>query len=887
MGQDELVINKIKNEVTKLRSEGYENICIIHPQLNIGGGGIFYVNLGKWLSEYTDLNIYFYDYKSGYLSFYAKNSNIKCIEYTEKGEEFVLRNKCIILTTVTRVVMLPKMNPQNKIIFWNYESCKLGWNSLFVDGHINSFFNLIKKKNALCYHDWSSRESINYYDKTFFNNDDFLHVVLPPKNAIASSSLITDGIINISCLQRIAIEKVQSAKVLIKALADVASSDTFSFRIRLHIIGDGPKRNELVEYAEQFASLSPKFEVVFLGAIPHDLLDEYLLNNIDLAFGMGTAALETAALGIPTALFLLSYDPIDSDKVFFLFDSHHKTLGIHVDLSSSFKTNYVSIKDVVYQCIEKKAELGKKCLNYYLKEHSSIDDLGLFFLNFANRSSLFFSQLKKCIKYTPLNQLKTKKIKLNGITIFSKLTFTNTVKYKFFNITFLKKQILDGTNHYKLCNLFDFSIRDRKVWNFPSSKRNEMEVVKKGFYLNEKQQIKQKFKNGNKLKICLIVCRPSAYPFGDLFGLLNNDPRFEPIVVIMPDKMLSSDKDNMIAAMNKTAEELSEIGILPIKGYDIDVNSCVDIRKEINPDIVFYSDFGYFHFFDKFYFFNFLDKFTFLTEYGFSCMEDKLTVCYNLSNSVDCYFRYTSKHIQMAQKYMKNKGKNVVLSGSPKLDVLFDKNHIFNDIWPVKQNSSIKRIIWAPHHGAKNPSTMYVLDSFYVLSNFMLELAKKYQDSIQIVFRPHPLLKKELCEIWGENKTNEYYEQWDKLKNTMYFLGDYNDMFYYSDAMIMDSCSFMAEYTAYNKPIFYTASLNVIENHLNEFGKDLIKFFYTAQNADSLLSDVRSFIDQVVINGDDLFKEQRAFFVKENFSLVNNQLASKNMYDQIIKMLEN
>ena len=41
----------------------------------------------------------------------------------------------------------------------------------------------------------------------------------------------------------------------------------------------------------------------------------------------------------------------------------------------------------------------------------------------------------------------------------------------------------------------------------------------------------------------------------------------------------------------------------------------------------------------------------------------------------------------------------------------------------------------------------------------------KYQDSVQIAFKPHPLLKVKLRDKWGEKATAEYYRKWEELEN--------------------------------------------------------------------------------------------------------------------------
>lgn len=432
-------------------------------------------------------------------------------------------------------------------------------------------------------------------------------------------------------------------------------------------------------------------------------------------------------------------------------------------------------------------------------------------------------------------------------------------------------------NNYKI-NLF-IIYRSVKSVNKRISEYKKKIIEKKN--IKSKERIKKRFRNGERINICLFASRPNMWNFDYLYKIFNNDKRFNVFIVIMPDPFwgIKTQADYI----ESTYQQLVDKGYNPIKGYDKTNNTYFDLRNNINPDILFYVDFWKPHFKDEFYVTNFMDKITCLTEYGYSVMQDEKTCAFELNNLVDLYFRHTDIHKCMAERLMKNKGKNVYITGSPKLDERFDITYSPKNIWKA-QNHAKKKIIWAPHHSDKMPANMYQYNSFWELYDIMFEIAYMFEDKVQFVFRPHPILKTKIIDRFGEEWQQKYYERWDKLKNGQVYNGDFVDLFMTSDAMIMDSCSFRAEYTAFDKPLLITMT-STSRHKYNDFGNILHNVFYETKN--NLKYDVIKFIEDVVISGKDTLSQKRHIFVEKYFSKINGKTASENIYDNIVTFLEN
>ena len=160
------------------------------------------------------------------------------------------------------------------------------------------------------------------------------------------------------------------------------------------------------------------------------------------------------------------------------------------------------------------------------------------------------------------------------------------------------------------------------------------------------------------------------------------------------------------------------------------------------------------------------------------------------------------------------------------------------------------------------------------LCDQMVELAEKYNDRVQIAFKPHPVLKFKLINLWGKEKTEAYYQKWADMPNTQLEEGYYIDLFLTSDAMIHDCASFTAEYLFTRKPVlFIVRDQQQVESHWNPFGRKCYNQHYHAHG----LEDIECFINDIVISGNDPMQPQRETFF--NQYLFDGKLPSENIYN--------
>ncbi|MCI8858959.1 MAG: hypothetical protein HFI71_05455 [Lachnospiraceae bacterium] len=254
-------------------------------------------------------------------------------------------------------------------------------------------------------------------------------------------------------------------------------------------------------------------------------------------------------------------------------------------------------------------------------------------------------------------------------------------------------------------------------------------------------------------------------------------------------------------------------------------------------------------------------------------------------------FEESRMSVSMAEKYAFVGSKNAVYTGYPKMDDFYEtdveEDDVWNEIVCKAGNTKAKRIIYAPHHTLASDE---LVNFSTFASNYMyfLELAEKMQEETVWVFKPHPhLVFKAVNEgIFKDvSEWNAYLQRWRNLKNAAVVEeGMYHNLFIKSDAMILDSVSFLSEYLYVKKPLLM---LSRDGQYFNDFGKELIKIHYCADGTDE--KAIEKFITDVVLAGNDEKKDMRTEFFEQNLDYVKHfgKNAAANIFDQISSELEN
>ena len=379
----------------------------------------------------------------------------------------------------------------------------------------------------------------------------------------------------------------------------------------------------------------------------------------------------------------------------------------------------------------------------------------------------------------------------------------------------------------------------------------------------------------DRINVVLIASSLPMWRFQGLYELLSQHARFNVSVFIMPFKTYN------VEQQKADVESLVSFFCSRDIPYVMLSDACEKGENELqklNPDVLFYPQ-PYLRIYDDAYDYDkFKTRLLCYCPYAFWMSVDGWSYNLPLHNYAWKLFYSTELHRHEAKRYGRSGDRNVEIVGYPNADVFLSGNH--KDVWKP-QDLKKKRIIYAPHFTIFKGGLLEQ-SNFLWLGEFMQDVAEKYADKIQFVFKPHPRLFSELCrhDDWGKEKAKAYYDKWDAMENGQLQTGEFIDLFMTSDAMIHDSGSFTVEYHYSGKPVMYVAD-NIEEQILNknELGEKAMRLHYIGKTK----QDIIDFIENVVLKGEDPMKQEREQFKQDYLLPPNGKTVAQNMADVLIK----
>lgn len=371
----------------------------------------------------------------------------------------------------------------------------------------------------------------------------------------------------------------------------------------------------------------------------------------------------------------------------------------------------------------------------------------------------------------------------------------------------------------------------------------------------------------NRIKVLFVLAELASWKTELLYLAMLKHPRFTPVLGV---------SDNTVEAPGSKPILMN---YLRGKGYNfVDLDKDDKSINRINPDfIIYYKPYD-----ASYQPAQIFKKHAKAVPIGFCYAILLAAQKQHYTNFLYYYaFEFFVENELIKKAFHKNLGymaHNVKALGTPIADLLLSDKGYFEDPW--KDKTGKKRIIYAPHHSFDGTNGKGLeLTTFLVNGEFLLEMAKKYKDKVTFAFKPHPNLRKKLAKIWGKERTDAYYQEWESLDYAQVDYGDYMGLFKYSDSIIHDCGSFTAEYLYMNKPSMYliNGTEDRVKAEFNEFGQrcfDCYEHGVTHEQIEKFINDV--------INGKDKLKEKRQIFFDEYLKPPYGRSACENIIRSIL-----
>lgn len=393
----------------------------------------------------------------------------------------------------------------------------------------------------------------------------------------------------------------------------------------------------------------------------------------------------------------------------------------------------------------------------------------------------------------------------------------------------------------------------------PIIRRQIARVVK-----NKRREIRT---TGRKIRVCFVCHDKSTWIYQSVYDAMREDACFEPFVLAVKTWV----RNNEQGARRDLVSFFQDRGMV----VHTELNSCS------LPDVMFLPRFDEFAFQGVFKIRELYRKVLFTGQiyawithncdaYYFG--NDDLTYLWK-------YFMFNDRDADICLRMKKLSHNDIVTVGFARNDEFIKAGSTGRVYW--RQDTSYK-IIWAPHWSVLTHGRFGNFDRY---AKSMLGWLKLHPN-VEMVLKPHPMLRtrmtdgvtkerfrvnnpdyREPVDLATVEEYDAFMAEWAAQPNgSVMNSGGYADLFASSDAMVLDSGSFLAEYMFFNKPMCFCNRDRTHEELMqafNDFGRDLFSGIEVADD----FGAVEKFMDDVV-RGVDRLKDERVR-VREKYLMKN------------------
>lgn len=391
------------------------------------GVPVLFLRMSRWLAEQhgKEYEVILVDYEGGAMARNLKKNDTVQLCTTSESEGIFIDNGDILIMQSMNPSYFPNelhLAPKARLIFWTlhfrnltpsllpipglrdfpfkylwlYKFCSIFYSSLL--GRLCSFVNNMTQHKALYYMDWGTEEQTRKHINVKQSEDlSYLPVPASDYNGILKKTINNKDIFNICWLGRISYEKTPILVHTLKRCSEYAKIS--KKKMFFYIKGSG----EFEDLVNNLKLDNEYFSKTKCTPIKFSDLDDFLLNNVDIMFAMGTSALESAKLGIPTVLvdYTSTNSPISGDYKFsFIYNRKGYDLG-HQIKKDDIENNNDSLNFIFNELFNNAETVGARCRKYFVEKHS-LSSVGDKFYDILRTANFTFDMIDPKVIKPPL-----------------------------------------------------------------------------------------------------------------------------------------------------------------------------------------------------------------------------------------------------------------------------------------------------------------------------------------------------------------------------------------------------------------------------------------------------------------------------------------------------
>lgn len=322
-----------------------ESITFCFPYRGVGGVPIQFARLAKELVR-RGQEVFAVDYPDGCLARSLDDSRIGLIRYDDRAAVPLPPKTCAIFQAMTPWSIFPslRMDPATSVLFWGCHPFNLiptvpGLRHLIHRGPgigrpvlrwalpgywraAREFAHLLAERFGIVFMDEGNLTNTQRYLHVALGGTELLPIPVPvPEREVLRPEPMPQHL-RLAWVGRVVDFKYH---ILRRALLELdRAAPILRCNIQVAIVGDGDHLALLQRDARELTAVA----VVFRGRLPPSEITAFLRDDVDVLLAMGTAAIEGAALGIPTVLLDFSYRPVDQNYRFgWLHEASGYSLG--------------------------------------------------------------------------------------------------------------------------------------------------------------------------------------------------------------------------------------------------------------------------------------------------------------------------------------------------------------------------------------------------------------------------------------------------------------------------------------------------------------------------------------------------------------------------------